>query len=132
MYERILDRNENSIFLRLQELIELNQDYLPDDKVKNVDEDETIKALHDLYRQATDMHNPDRDMFMMSDEMYGNLNSDLQSYDLRHNPKYKSVEFLISELDESFGLTNRLIHDLQMELGTGTVDMNLMNLDDDS
>ena len=74
---------------------------------------EKIDAVLQHCVKGSDKNNIDREKYVITEEMKGNLQSSVKSYDLKDNPKYQTVEYLITLLDEQFGLNNKLIHELR-------------------
>ena len=59
--------------------------------------------------QATDKDNPLRVALDLDDAMYGRLISEVQSYDLMDNTKYKRLNRLLEMMNETFGFNEDLM-----------------------
>lgn len=110
-YLELLKRNENDIFDRCMELVELQQDGLEkfNDDFETMTDVQKIDALHDLYDKATNKENADKAKYIPhidEKEMHGKVMNEIISYDLMDNEKYQRIEYLLTVMKETFGFDN--------------------------
>lgn len=70
--------------------------------------DEKINAVRSLYEQATNKNNPNRDQVKIEPALRGRISSNIMSYNMYDNEKYKLIEELLEAIEESFGISNEL------------------------
>jgi len=77
------------------------------DRIPNFDSlqtnEEKIAAVRELYDQATNKDNPNRDQVKIEDALRGRISSHVMSYNLMDNPKYKLIEELNDAIEDTFG-----------------------------
>lgn len=103
---RILERNYKAIRSQLMELVSAHRDILAD--MHNIDvmgEEQLIEALNEIYQQAADKHNHEREAYaqLLDEQMFGRIMNDIQSYDYLENEKYSRIQRLLKILQETFG-----------------------------
>ena len=72
-------------------------------------EHEKIQTVYEYYSQATDKDNPIRPALDFEEAMNGRLVSEVQSYDLMDNKKYKNINRLLEFMNESFGFNEDIM-----------------------
>lgn len=101
-YIKLVERNERDILFRIEQLTEMHKDRIPayDDLISREDK---IAVVRDLYHRATDKDNPDRESIIIEPALRGRIESNVMSYNLMDNPKYKLIEELNDAIEETFG-----------------------------
>lgn len=106
-YIKILDRNQAAILERLEELIEMHELVLEELNPEKplITMDDKLKALSDLFKQATDKDNAEKDKYAekIDEELVGSIISEQQSYNMMDNVKYQRVSNLLKIMQETFG-----------------------------
>jgi len=106
-YIKMLDRNQAALLERLEELIEMHEEVLEELNPERplITMDDKLKALSDLFNQATDKNNAEKDKFAkkIDEELVGSIISEQQSYNLMDNVKYNRVLNLMKIMQETFG-----------------------------
>ena len=64
---------------------------------------EKVKTIAEYFNQATDKDNPARIAQDLDEVMYGRIPTEVQSYDLLDNPKYKELVTMLHYISENFG-----------------------------
>ena len=104
----MMKRNEKDIYDRIVELSDRHID-LCENSENIFLQEEKIKAVKNLYHQATDWDNPNRDKYKVQDEMHGRIVGNVMSYQLMDNEKYHEIEELLeileSGLDAASGIS---------------------------
>ena len=79
-YIKMLDRNQIALLERLEELIEMHEEILEDLNPEKplITMDDKLKALSDLFKQATDKKNAEKDLFAnkIDEELVGSIISE--------------------------------------------------------
>lgn len=80
----------------------MHKDRIPgyDDLISREDK---IAVVRDLFHRATDKDNPDRESIIIEPALRGRIESNVMSYNLMDNPKYKLIEELNEAIEETFG-----------------------------
>ena len=68
-----------------------------------ISREDKIAVVRDLYHRATDKDNPDRDSIIIEPALRGRIESNVMSYNLMDNPKYKLIEELNDAIEDTFG-----------------------------
>jgi len=80
----------------------MHKDRIPgyDDLISREDK---IAVVRDLFHRATDKDNPDRESIIIEPALRGRIESNVMSYNMMDNPKYKLIEELNEAIEDTFG-----------------------------